>query len=144
MLPKPDLCRACPLWQTGKGWVPDEIVEDAPVFILAQNPGQEEEAAGKPMVGKTGQYQEAAFFPVAGLERGINVSIGNVLRCRWQRSNTLPPEPTLTEAIACCKQHLKIPKSVRLVVAEGALAWRALGGTGSVTEWRGQLKTTVS
>src|SRR5262245_41101390 len=90
MLPKPDACRSCPLWGNGWGYVPDEVVEGAPVFVTGQNPGQEEEDSGKPFVGATGRQMESKYFKQAGLERG-KVSIGNALRCRWQGSNELPP-----------------------------------------------------
>lgn len=103
MLPKPHECRECPLWGDGEGFVPDEIV-DAPVLILAQNPGADEEAGMKvtgheyagrrrvpvkepyprgpaPLIGETGYQMEQDYFPVAGLERG-SVSLANVLKCR--------------------------------------------------------------
>jgi len=76
------------------------------------------------------------FLPAAGLQRS-EVSVGNVLRCRWQKDNKLPPEGILKVAIEQCRQYLDIPETTELIVAQGALAWRALNQVGSITEWRG-------
>ena len=133
---KPDTCAPCPMYQEGEGFVPDERVEGARVFILMQNPGEEEERLGAPAVGKTGQLMNDQFLPAAGLHRQ-DVCVGNVLRCRWQHTNKLPPEGVLKPAIEHCRQYLVIPQSIELLVAQGALAWRALGQVSTISEWRG-------
>ena len=61
MLPKPPACVGCPLYQTGQGFVPDENIEGAQVYVLAQNPGEQEEKEGKPKVGKVGQEEFSMF-----------------------------------------------------------------------------------
>ena len=128
------------MYQTGQGWVPDEIVPGAEVFVLGQNPGEAEEDEGRPFVGATGRAMIARYFPEAGLERGVNVSIGNVLRSRWNHANELPPERILGLAMKhCMEAHFMPPSMTRLVVAQGALAWRAMGQNTRVTEWRGFL-----
>lgn len=143
MLPKPDSCVGCPLYGNGRGFVPDEIVDGAEVMVVGQNPGEQEEAQGRPFVGATGKVMEQGFFPLAGLERG-KVSIGNAIRCRWKKSNLLPPLGTAAkvaeQALAHCKQaHLRIPESTRLVVAQGDYALTSLTGERGITGWRGWL-----
>lgn len=148
------------MYGDGRGFVPDALVEGAPVLILAQGPGADEErgqrvvgwvtgrpvyetCAPQPLIGRTGAEMERVYFPLAQLERGRNVSLANVLKCRVQdprRTNDLPSGPTLTAALShCTRAHLHLPVGVRLVVAMGALAWRALAGPGSITDWRGFL-----
>ena len=153
MLPKPDACRPCPMWQTGHGYVPDEWREGALVVILGQNPGADEEdgqqvvSGGRdgntrphppaPFLGRTGHYVETQLLPLAGLRRE-DCSWANVLRCRWQRSNALPPETILGPAIAHCQAaYWRPPASTKLILACGALAHRALGGRGGVHDWAG-------
>src|SRR3989304_9324580 len=121
MIRKPDTCIGCPLYGDGLGFVPDEIIEDAEVFVLGQAPGEEEEAEGIPFTGRTGQRMDKRFLPLAGLERGKNVSVGNVLKCRWQsggpfaRTNALPGADLLARAVGhCTSAHLRIPADVRL------------------------------
>lgn len=163
MLSKPEICRGCPLYGDGKGFVPDELVEGAEVCILAQNPGANEEAgeqitgyeyAGRrrvpvtvsvspaPLLGATGYEMERIYFPQAGLSRGENVSLANVLKCRQivngKRTNDLPTGKTLAAAVKhCTTNHLKIPPATRLVVAMGALSAEYTGCPGSVHDWRG-------
>lgn len=161
MLKKPEACAGCPMYGDGKGWVPDELVTGAPVLVLAQAPGGDEErgmrvtgfegrealyepCAPAPLIGKTGYVMEHEYFPLAGLERGVNVSLANVLKCRWikngRRTNDMPSGATLKGAVAhCTKAYLRIPPETRLVVAMGAHAANYLGCEGSITDWRGHL-----
>jgi len=161
VLPKPPECRGCPLYGDGQGFVPDALVEGAAVLVLGQNPGPDEERGARvtgyaeggkatyepcaqaPFLGKTGFELGRVYLPAAGLERG-EVSLGNALRCRWikdgKRVNDPPPEALLRPALEhCTKAHSRIPDSTRLIVASGALAWRACRGPGTVSTWRGYL-----
>src|SRR5574337_1969195 len=98
------------MYQDGKGLVRDEIVPGAKVFILMQNPGDTEEQEGMPACGKTGQLMNSKFLPLAGLTRGVDVSVGNIIRCRWQHTNDMPPDEILEEAaIHCMDNYLRIP-----------------------------------
>ena len=139
MLPRPQECEGCPLNTGIGGFTPDETIEGAEVFILAQSPGINEEAQGKPKVGKVGQEEQANFFPRAGLVRGSSVSLGNVLRCRFNNSNAMPTGAALTQAVAHCSRYFHPPISTKLFVAEGKYAWEFLGGVGSIKQWRGFL-----
>ena len=155
-------CVGCPLASDFQGFVPDILVTDARVLVLAQNPGEFEEQgkrivgyeyAGRrrvpvtepcspqPLIGPTGYDMVQDFFPLAGLERG-SVSLANVLKCRQivagKRTNDLPTGKTLGLAVAhCTAAHLRIPASTQLIVAMGALAAEWTGCPGSVHLWRG-------
>jgi uracil-DNA glycosylase family 4 len=144
MLTKPDSCRDCPLYQDGKGFVPDELIEGAETFVMGQNPGEEEEREGRPFIGATGKAMMKHYFPLGGLERGVNVSIGNIIRCRYQNSNELPKlgtkEKLAEKAIEhCTRAHLRIPSGTKLIVAQGAYALWGLTGERAISEWRGWL-----
>lgn len=144
---KPAGCLGCPLYGNGKGFVPDEIRDDADTFILMQNPGATEEALGIPACGKTGQLLNKVYLPLAGLQRST-VSVGNVLKCRYNHTNNLPEGPILDTAVQHCTQHhLRIPDKATLVILQGALAYKyatlnqkAYNGSGkpaTITSWRG-------
>ena len=143
---KPDGCRDCPMYQTGNGFVPDELIDGAEVLVVGQNPGADEERVGRPFVGQTGVQLESTYFPVADLVRGVNVSLANVLRCRWNASNDLPTKNIRDKAVACCRQYDVIQPSIRLIVAHGDLAWSVLGNdsTRKVSEWHGFLNEATS
>lgn len=170
LLRKPKDCDTCILRTMGLtdewGFTPDEIAEGAETFLWYQNPGPNEEsghrcvepAGGRrwltepctpaPMIGPTGYELSRTFLPLARLERGKNVSIGNTIRCRLieggQRTNNMPRGATWESAVRHCTQaHGPGLRAIRLVIAGGAHAWRALGGPGTVSEWRGYLKPDV-
>jgi DNA polymerase I-like protein with 3'-5' exonuclease and polymerase domains/uracil-DNA glycosylase len=160
MLDKPRSCQGCPFYGDRKGFVPDEIVPGAKTFILMQNPGSDEEMAGVPAVGKAGQSLNTTFIPLAGLTRGQDVSVGNVLKCRWThpktkaKTNDLPSKTgafdakgklttkegnrVLTQAIKhCMDHHFRLPDEVTHLIALGDIALMATGQTVSLSKWRG-------
>lgn len=115
----------CPLEQASQLYVPDEIHPDSELFILLQNPGADEERLGIPAVGKTGKVLNEQFIPLSGLKRGPEISVGNVLRCRYGHTNDLPDEETCDAAAAhCAAAYGKVPDSVQAVIIQGALTLR--------------------
>lgn len=144
---KPDSCLGCPLYDDGQGFVPDEIVPGAKVDVWLQNPGDTEERKAQPAVGSTGDDLNDKFLPAANLTRGQDVSVRNVLRCRWRhpgtgkKVNNLPSGKVLEKAVQHCRVH-DASTGATVSVAAGALAWKMHGGPGSVTEWRGFLHPT--
>ena len=146
------------------GFVPDRIVAETPVLVLAQGPGEDEEQgervvgieyAGRrrlpikepnpngpaPLIGITGYLMEKEYFPLANLTRE-GTSLANVLKCRQmvggRRTNALPTGEKLQNAVAhCTRAHLRIPPGTRLIVAMGALAAEWTGCPGTVSAWRG-------
>lgn len=129
MLPKPDSCKGCPMYDDGMGFVPDEMVPGARTLVVLQNPGSEEERRGKPAIGATGLELDGTYLPKAGLTRGQDVSVGNALRCRarganGKRTNKLPSGQTLAGALAHCRVHDQWANH-DVVVASGAAALSA-------------------
>ena len=126
--------------------VPDELRDGAAVLIVGQNPGEQEEAEGRPFVGKTGLSMEK-YLRDAGLTRD-DVSVANALRCRWRGSNDLPPiTQTITKDALrhCWAAHGRIPDGTRLIVAQGDYAAVTLTGEtvaagDKSTGWRGYLR----
>lgn len=142
---KPDTCRSCPWYDDGKGFVPDEPATKPRVLLLLQNPGEDEEDAGQPAIGKTGQYLNTQLIPLSGLTRGKDLQVGNALRCRWRnpatgrKTNDLPTKgDSLQRALQHCEQYTKVAPSVELIVTAGDPASRHYGKLdGTVTDWRG-------
>ncbi len=144
------------MWGDGYGWVPDEPKPLAKVALLAQNPGADEERgqmivgyAGKrnpvyeqttprPLIGMSGYFLTTQLFPCAQITRN-ETSLHNVLKCRWNHTNTLPTGDMYEQAVAhCTKHHLEIPETVEVLVAHGAAAWSHTQGSHlPVSEWRG-------
>ena len=138
MLPKPKSCEGCPAYGDGRGFVPDELVEGAPLLLMFQNPGDAEEEQGKPLVGRTGQMMERSFFPLINVQRG-EVSLGNAFRCRWQHTNKMPPPDKLRPTLEhCTRAHHRVPSGTQAVLASGEVAAQAMTGlTADFSGWRG-------
>jgi DNA polymerase len=61
-------CKKCSLWKTRANAVPGEGPSRAKMMLLGQAPGKEEDAAGKPFVGKAGKFLDR-LLKKNGLER---------------------------------------------------------------------------
>src|SRR5574338_1016641 len=149
MLPKPDTCRGCPFYGTGRGFVPDEL-RPVPVLVLGQAPGSHEEAgerlvarAGKvkrwepaapaPFLGDAGYDLGRTYLPLAGLTRD-DVSLCSVVRCGVGHGGPLPPitHTAVRRAIQHCQRaHFAPPAETRVVIALGEWPlWAATGEDG--------------
>jgi probable DNA metabolism protein len=62
-------CRACPLWAPATQTVFGEGSEDARVFVIGEQPGDQEDLSGHPFVGPAGQLFDRALLE-AGVDRG--------------------------------------------------------------------------
>jgi len=154
-------CVGCPYAADMKGFVPDRLNDEAPVFIVAQNPGPDEENGQRllewkygqpvyescdpqPMVGKTGYAMRREYFPVAALSDD-KVSVGNALRCRINHQNKIPPLKSVELKTAlehCHNAHFRLPLKTEVIVAQGELGLFAMTQEGEkvgskITNWRG-------
>lgn len=89
-------CAACPLGETRTRVVPGEGALRPLVMVIGEGPGAEEDASGRPFVGKAGQLLDRMLASI-GLYRDKNCYITNVVKCR-------PPDnrdPAPGEIAAC-------------------------------------------
>lgn len=128
-------CRKCDLGSLRSNAVPGEGKANARIFFIGEGPGAEEDAQGRPFVGRAGQLLDK-IIAAMGLKRE-DVFIGNILKCR-------PPEnrdPRPDEIISCLP-HLQIQIEVinpEIIVALGAHAAKTLLNTNkSIGQLRGQ------
>jgi uracil-DNA glycosylase len=93
-------CAACGLSARRKTFVFGSGNVHAPLMIVGEAPGAEEDAQGVPFVGAAGELLTAMLGAI-GLDRKKDVFIANVLKCR-------PPANRTPEAgeIAACKRLL--------------------------------------
>jgi uracil-DNA glycosylase len=130
------VCHRCALGDTRLNPVVGRGAIKAPVMVVGEGPGQNEDEQGLPFVGRSGQLLEKILASV-NLSVDREVYICNVVRCR-------PPEnrvPT-PEEIAACKPYLL--EQIRLVdpkviLLTGATALKALtGNKGAISKVRGE------
>ena len=108
-----DSCRNCGLGASRNHAVPGEGVLNPRVMVIGEGPGADEDASGRPFVGKAGQYLEK-WLAAVGLSRDRNVYIANIVKCR-------PPgnRDPLPEEAAACIPYLK--RQIQLVKPEAIL-----------------------
>ncbi|MHC4132051.1 MAG: uracil-DNA glycosylase [Planctomycetota bacterium] len=130
-------CHKCPLGSLRTNAVPGEGSPNAQIMFVGEGPGAEEDAQGRPFVGRAGKLLDK-IIAACGLERG-EVWIGNILKCR-------PPEnrdPKSEEIVACLpylQRQIEIINP-EVIVALGAHAARTLLNTNkSIGHMRGQFQ----
>ena len=129
-------CTACGLCKQRKQAVVGIGAHDAPWLFIGEGPGAEEDQQGEPFVGQAGKLLDA-MLQAAGLVRGRDVYIANVVKCRPPGNRT----PTVEEAAACAPfldRQIDLIKP-KLIVALGKTAvTRLTGSDASMASLRGQ------
>lgn len=125
----------CDLKKGARNLVFADGVRGAPVMIVGEAPGRDEDMQGLPFVGRAGQLLDK-MLGAAGLSRQANVYITNVLP--WRPPQNRDPRP---EEIAMMKpflqRHIELA-APRIVVLMGNHACQAVLGQRGITRLRGK------
>lgn len=130
-------CVRCPLYQGRTKIVHTEGNAQARLMFVGEAPGADEDASGRPFVGRAGQLLNKIIEAI-GMRRD-DVLIGNVNRCRPPGNRT----PTIEEAKTCKPFLLRDINVVRpeVVVVMGNTAMKNLLDTKEgITKLRGQFQ----
>jgi uracil-DNA glycosylase len=136
-------CRACPLWKTGTQTVFGEGARKAKVVFVGEQPGNDEDLAGKPFVGPAGKLLDKALME-AGIARSEVYVTNTVKHFKWEPKGKrrIHKKPNGRE-IAACRPWLEAELAVlkpRVLVCLGATAAQALLGKDfRVSRQRGQI-----
>jgi uracil-DNA glycosylase family protein len=136
-------CRGCPLWRTGTQTVFGEGRRDARLVIVGEQPGDQEDKAGRPFVGGSGRLLDEGL-KAAGIAREDAYVTNAVKHFKWvaRGARRLHSKPGAREVEACLpwlERELELIRP-RLVLCLGATAARAiLGRAFSLTRQRGTL-----
>jgi uracil-DNA glycosylase family protein len=122
-------CRACPLWKTGTQTVFGEGSRRAKVVFVGEQPGNDEDLAGKPFVGPAGKLLDKALVE-AGINRDEVYVTNTVKHFKWEPSGKrrIHKKPNARE-IAACRPWLDAELGVlrpEVIVCLGATAAQAL------------------
>jgi DNA polymerase len=126
---------ACPLKRTATNTVFVDGNPAAPVLIIGEAPGADEDRIGRPFVGRAGQLLDRMLAAI-GLDR-TDVQITNVIYWR-------PPgnrKPTASEIASCLPfvfRHIVLSRPKVLVLAGGTAASALLPLTDGITRLRGR------
>ena len=129
-------CRRCDLAAERQQVVVSRGNPAARLMLIGEGPGAQEDSAGLPFVGRSGQLLDQ-LLAAAGIDSNRDAYVCNVVKCR-------PPQnrrPTAAEMTACRpwldRQIALVNPAVILLVGATALEG-VLGIKGGITRLRGQ------
>ncbi len=115
-------CQRCTLCFSRNNIVIDRGDPDAPILIVSERPGENEDRVGKPFVGRAGELLDKMLKSIE-LDPDKHVLITNVVRCKPEMDRS----PTKEEVDACFpfleKQIALARPKVILLLGAVALKW---------------------
>src|SRR5437773_9798458 len=135
-------CKGCDLWERGTQTVFGEGARRAEVVFVGEQPGNEEDLAGKPFVGPAGRLLDDALLE-AGIDRTQTYVTNVVKHFKWEPrgKRRIHKKPNVRE-VAACRPWLEAEISLvkpKVIVCLGATAAQALlGPQFRVSKQRGQ------
>ena len=136
-------CKACHLWERATQTVFGEGKPHAPLMLVGEQPGNEEDLAGHPFVGPAGRLLDDAL-EAAGIDRKQTYVTNVVKHFKWEprgnfRIHAKPTAPEIAACIPWLTAELELVKP-RILICLGATASQTLlGRTFRVTKERGKL-----
>lgn len=131
-----DACRRCDLWRNATQGVPGAGPAPAAIMIVGEQPGNQEDEAGKAFVGPAGRLLDEAFAK-AGLDRDSVFLTNAVKHFKWELrgKRRLHKTPAQREIEAC---HYWLEDELervapRTIVALGATALKSVLGAKAVS-----------
>jgi len=124
-------CTACPLYARGTQTVFGEGPAHAPLMLVGEQPGDQEDRAGQPFVGPAGRLLDRCLI-AAGIDREAAYVTNVVKHFKWipRGKRRLHGKPNARE-IEACKPWLEAEIAVikpKVLVCLGATAAQALLG----------------
>jgi len=125
-------CKKCPLHQERLNAVFGEGPWDAPIMVIGEGPGANEDKQGLPFVGRAGKLLDQ-LLEQQGLSRKENVFIANIVKCRPPK-NRVPKKPEVEACFPYLTRQIQLIDPSIIVL---------LGAT-AIKSYRGELKEKIS
>jgi DNA polymerase len=135
-------CRGCRLWERATQTVFGEGDSHARVMLVGEQPGNDEDLAGKPFVGPAGRLLDQALA-AAGIDRRAVYVTNAVKHFKWEPrgKRRIHQKPTSREIAACrpwLDAELRVVRPEVLVCLGATAAQALLGAKFRVTTGRGE------
>ncbi|TMK23661.1 MAG: UdgX family uracil-DNA binding protein [Actinobacteria bacterium] len=136
-------CRACPLWKDATQAVLGDGPLDAPIMLVGEQPGDQEDKQGHPFVGPAGRVLDQAL-ELAAIDRSAVFATNAVkhFKYRMRGKRRIHQRPNAGE-VAACRPWLGAEVGIvepHVIVALGATAAHSLLGRATpVGENRGHV-----
>ncbi|AMN39188.1 UdgX family uracil-DNA binding protein [Rhodoplanes sp. Z2-YC6860] len=138
-------CQRCPLWKPATQTVFGEGPADAAVVFVGEQPGDQEDLAGRPFVGPAGQMFDRALAE-AGIDRARVYVTNAVKHFKYEprgkhRIHKTPNNAEIDHCRWWVEREIELIKP-ELIVALGATAARSMTGRSlTISRERGRLTT---
>ena len=138
-------CQACDLWERATQTVFGEGPRSAPIVLVGEQPGDQEDRVGHPFVGPAGRVLDDALGE-AGIDREKTFVTNVVKHFKWKpvpgTKRRLHERPNATEIRACrpwLESELQLVGPEALVLLGATAAQSVLGPDIRVTQTAGRL-----
>jgi DNA polymerase len=136
-------CRGCSLYKNATQAVFGEGTRNAAVMFVGEQPGDQEDKAGRPFVGPAGRLLDRALEE-AGIDRSSAYVTNAVKHFKWEAhgKRRIHAKPSWSEVAACrpwLQAELAVVKPTVLVLLGAVAAQGLLGKQFRVTKQRGEL-----
>jgi uracil-DNA glycosylase len=136
-------CRGCRLWEIGTQTVFGEGAETSRLMLVGEQPGDQEDRAGRPFVGPAGRLLDEALEE-AGIDRADTYVTNAVKHFKWQArgKRRIHQKPSWAETAACkpwLEAELEVVQPQVLVLLGAVAAQSLLGRQFRVTQNRRRL-----
>lgn len=125
-----------PLKETATNLVFGEGGGESGLMLIGEAPGADEDRAGRPFVGASGQLLDRMFASV-GLSRESNFYITNILPWR-PPGNRTPTDAEVALFLPFLRRQVALVRPKRLVLVGGVAAKGLIGGKEGITRLRGR------
>ncbi|PYQ24460.1 MAG: uracil-DNA glycosylase [Acidobacteria bacterium] len=139
-------CKACDLWKRGTQTVFGEGARKAQVMFVGEQPGNDEDLAGRPFVGPAGKLLDRALEE-AGIDRGQAYVTNVVKHFKWEPrgKRRIHSKPDVVEITACLpwlQAEIAVVHPEAVVCLGSTAAQALLGRKFRVTQQRGEFVTS--
>ena len=136
-------CQACDLWENATQTVFGEGSEHAPMMLVGEQPGDQEDLQGKPFVGPAGRLLERALEEV-GIDRRRVYVTNAVKHFRWTRrgKRRLHEKPNAGQIRACrpwLEAEIEAVRPAIIVLLGATAAQSVMGPAFRVSRQRGEV-----
>src|SRR5438309_7103766 len=136
-------CQGCPLFQNATQTVFGQGRRDARIFLVGEQPGNDEDRQGKPFVGPAGRILDEALA-VASIDRADAYVTNVVKHFKWEAKGKrrMHKKPSAREIAACLpwlEKEIELIKPEILVCLGATAAQTLLGRDFKVSVQRGQI-----
>jgi uracil-DNA glycosylase family protein len=136
-------CRACDLWRTATQTVFGAGKANAAAMFVGEQPGHEEDLAGKPFVGPAGRLLDRALEE-AGIDRNTAYLTNVVKHFKWEprgkrRIHAKPNSAEITACLPWLRAEIAVVRPKVLVCLGATAAQALLGRQFRVTQHRGEM-----